>query len=424
MTSGQFTSFPIDSVWVDRAKRQRKEIDNIEELAKSIAENGLIHPPVIKRDGELVVGERRWTAVKSLGWTHIAVQFIDDLSEEELQAVEFEENVRRVDIPWQDKSIAIEQYHTLREKQDTTWTVAKTAERLGVDQSTIHKHRMVAKELQGGNEKVMAAPKFSTAKSIATRKTARAAAAASDRIEEAVTGVAPSKVAPIILGDFHEFASSYNGQPYNLIHCDFPYGVNMQSTDQGGARFEHGSYDDRPDVYWNLLSTLSTGMSNVVADQAHLIFWFSMDFYQRTKEALEEMGWRVNPFPLVWLKSDNTGIIPDAMRGPRRIYETAFFASRGDMLISTSVSNGFAHPGRQKEIHMNEKPVPMLKHFMRMVCDEYSRVLDPTCGSGNALKAAQALGAPTVLGIEQNSEFFNLATEHYFNDADSGSLDI
>lgn len=72
---------------------------------------------------------------------------------------------------------------------------------------------------------------------------------------------------------------------------------------------------------------------------------------------------------------------------------------------------------------MNEKPVPMLHHFMRMVCDKYSRVLDPTCGSANALKAATALGAPTVLGIERNEEFFNLATEHYFND-DISSLEI
>lgn len=423
MTSGQFTSFPVDKVWVDRDKRQRRELTNIEELAQSISENGLIHPPVIKRDGELIVGERRWTAIKSLGWTHLPVQFIEDLSETELQAVELEENVRRIDITWQDRSLAIERYHRLRETQDPTWSTAQTAERLGVDVSTVHKHRSVAKELEAGNERVAAAPKFSTAKSIVQRKASRAAAAATDRIEEAITGVAPQRVAPIINGDFHEFAASYTGQPYTVIHCDFPYGVNMQSTDQGGARFEHGAYDDRPDIYWALLDSLALGMSNVVAPKAHLIFWFSMDFYTETKARLEAMDWKVLPHPLVWMKSDNLGIIPDANRGPRRIYETAFFASRGDLFINTPVSNAFAHPGRGKAIHMNEKPVPMLRHFLRMVTDEYSRVFDPTCGSGNALKAATALGAPTVLGIEKNEEFFKLAAEHYFTDEPEG-LDI
>jgi hypothetical protein len=353
-----------------------------------------------------------------LGWTHIPVQYIDELSEDELQAVEFEENVRRVDVPWQDKSLAIEHYHQLRTKQDPTWSSSKTAERLGVTEQSISQHRQVAKELEAGNERVAAAPKFSTAKSIVQRKTARAAAAASDRLEENVTGIAPSRVAPLINEDFHVFASAFTGTPYNLIHCDFPYGVNMQSTDQGGARFEHGSYDDRPDVYWHLLDTLRMSMDNVVAPKAHLMFWFSMDFYEVTRIKLTEMGWKVNPFPLVWLKSDNTGIIPDANRGPRRIYETAFFASRGDLLIHTPVSNAFAHPGREKSIHMNEKPVPMLRHFLRMLTDEYSRVLDPTCGSGNALKAASALGAPSLLGIEKNEEFFTLATAAYFQDAE------
>lgn len=414
MTSGQFTTVSPDFIWVDRTKRQRRELTGIEDLAKSIAENGLIHPPVIKRDGELVVGERRWTAIKSLGWTGIPIQYVDELSETEFQAIEFEENVRRIDLPWQEKSLAIEHYHALRAKQDPEWSTAKTASRLGVDISTITIHRQVAKELEAGNSKIAAAPKFSTAKSMVQRKNARAAASANDQIETLITGQAPSRVAPIICEDFHEFAAAFTGTPYNLIHCDFPYGVNMQSTDQGGARFEHGSYDDRPDIYWSLLDTLASAMSNVVADSAHLMFWFSMDYYTETKARLEAMGWKVNPFPLVWLKSDNTGIIPDAKRGPRRIYETAFLASRGDRWINTPVSNAFAYAGRAKSIHMNEKPVPMLKHFLRMLTDEYSRVLDPTCGSANALKAASQLGAPTILGIEKDAEFFKLAVDNYF----------
>jgi DNA modification methylase len=80
------------------------------------------------------------------------------------------------------------------------------------------------------------------------------------------------------------------------------------------------------------------------------------------------------------------------------------------------VSNAFSAAGGNKEIHMNEKPVAMLQHFMRMFVDEYSLVLDPTAGSGNALKAAQALRANHVLGLERDQEFFNRATEVYYAD--------
>jgi len=40
-----------------------------------------------------------------------------------------------------------------------------------------------------------------------------------------------------------------------------------------------------------------------------------------------------------------------------------------------------------------------------MFIDEYSRVLDPTCGSGTALRAAESLGASFVLGLEINPDF-------------------
>lgn len=415
MTSGEFTSVPIDLVWVDRTKRQRRELLRIPELAQSIAESGLIHPPVIKRDGELVTGERRWTAIKELGWTHIPIQWIDTLSEIELHKVEFEENIRRLDLPWQEECLAVEHYHKLCLEQDPLWTPAKTGEALGISYETVQQKREVAKEIEGGNTRVAEAPKYSVARSITQRETQRRKSSASHTIAERVDPGATQaeRAVPLLNTDFIEWSAAYTGRPFNFIHCDFPYGVNMDTSDQGGGA-AHGTYADDPSVYWRLLDALEQAMSNVVADSAHLMFWFSMDFYQETLDRLTAMGWKVSPFPLVWWKNDNTGIIPDAKRGPRRVYETAFFASRGDRFIAQPISNVCAAPGQGKTLHMNEKPVAMLKHFMRMFVDAYSTVLDPTAGSANALKAASALGAPTVLGLERDPEFFNRAKEAYY----------
>jgi DNA modification methylase len=47
----------------------------------------------------------------------------------------------------------------------------------------------------------------------------------------------------------------------------------------------------------------------------------------------------------------------------------------------------------------------MLTHFFRMLCDENTRLLDPTCGSGMAVKVAEASGASWALGLELNEEF-------------------
>ena len=98
MTSGEFKSVSIDFIKVNRDERQRKELKNIPELAASIKRVGLIHPPVIERDGTLRTGERRYTALKSLGWTNVPVQFADELTSAEAKALELEENISRVDI--------------------------------------------------------------------------------------------------------------------------------------------------------------------------------------------------------------------------------------------------------------------------------------------------------------------------------------
>lgn len=425
MTSGIFTNTLIASIVVDRENRQRKELRNIEELAESIFRLGLIHPIVINSEGVLIAGERRLTACKSLGWTHIPTQLEQDLDPLKHQALELEENIKRQDITWQERALAMQTFADIRRAEDPAISQNKIAEELGLTAADVSRNLTVAKGLSSGNERVASADKFSTALNIMERENSRRLASTGAAVAERVASTlalpnepkpeAPKRTVPLLNEDFHEWAASYSGQPFNFIHCDFPYGVNMHKSDQGAGQ-EYGTYADGEDVYWQLLNTLKMGMTNVVADSAHLMFWFSLDFYQRTLDELTAMGWRVNPFPLVWVKSDNTGIIPDANRGPRRIYETAFFASRGDRQIVGAKANAFAHPGRDKSIHMNEKPVPMLKHFMEMFVDEYSFVLDPTAGSANALKAATSLGAGKVLGLERDPEFFTRSSEAYFAD--------
>lgn len=415
MTSGEFTAFPISKIWVDRSKRQRLALEDIDDMAGSLQRAGQINPILIKRDGELVCGERRFEGAKKLGWTSINVQFTDEIDPAELQLLELEENVRRMDLTWQEQAAAIKKYHELR-AGETGWSMAKTGDALGFSTSTVSRYLGVAEAIASGDERVMEAPRLSTAVGIVERQAARVKSTVLDRIEETATGESPaeSRVAPLLNADFCEWSKSYDGPRFNLIHCDFPYGVKADKHDQGAAS-AFGGYEDSFATYTRLIDALETSMSNVVADSAHIMFWFSMDYYQLTLDRLRSMGWTVSAFPLYWMKSDNSGILPDPSRGPRRIVETCFMGSRGDRLIVRSKSNAIAHPNT-KNIHMSEKPRAVLKHFMEMFCDKNSIVLDPTCGSANALRAAESLGARKVLGLEINEEFFNRAKGAYYEE--------
>lgn len=60
--------------------------------------HGLLHPFVIRRNGELVAGQRRLEACRLLGWIETPARRFDDLTEDELREMEFDENVERVNL--------------------------------------------------------------------------------------------------------------------------------------------------------------------------------------------------------------------------------------------------------------------------------------------------------------------------------------
>lgn len=411
------------SLYVDRANRQRKEIKSTEDLETSIKlqlqhghPTGIINPITVERDGKVRAGERRWTAATKLGLDFIPVVYVDTMDELGLQLLELDENIRRVNLDWKDECEAVAKYHNLRLLQDPEWTQAQTGEALGYDRSLVSQRLNVANELRRGNERVASVTSFSTARNMVARLNERKA----ESVKQAITTVvAPGKVMPTIplfRQDFNEWSQSYTGAPFNLLHCDFPYGVNADNQKQGNNIAKYDGYEDSFLVYQKLLKSLADFMESGVASEAHLIFWFSMDFYTYTKSSLENMGWVVQPHPLIWYKSDNTGILPAPDYGPRRIYETAFFASRGGRKVVQSTSNVVSWPGKDKEIHMSEKPRGMLKPFLRMVTDEYTRMLDPTCGSGNAVKVCADLGAAIAMGLEVNEDFHKRAMEAWNNE--------
>lgn len=411
MTSGEFTSIPLSSIVVNRAERQRRELPGIEELAESIGKVGLINPLIVTRDYVLVAGERRLTAMQHLGWTDALVQFADTLDPLELHLIELEENIKRVDLTWQERTNAIAEYHRLRGKDNPEHSVEDTAVAMGMTARHVHRSIFVADGIAAEPE-LAKAEAFSTALSALTRKRERTASAAIRELaEETAPGEAPRRYAALLHEDFLEWAKQPQQVPFNLLHVDFPYGISTGDKIGQSAAKGFGTYADSADIYWGLLNALIQHQDNFIAPKAHMVFWFSMKYYSETMRLLTGAGWSVLYMPLIWGKSDNAGILPDANRGPRFNYETALLCIRGDAKIIKAVSNIFWGP-TTKEFHTSEKSYAMLEHFFRMLVDDTTRLLDPTCGSGMAIKAAEACGASFALGLEKDADFYAAACDN------------
>lgn len=418
MLSGEFTSVPIDSISWNRAGRIRRVIteEAIQEKMESMARLSLIHPITITREHQGVAGETRWNAAKRLGWTSISIQWSDTLDEKELLKIEYEENYKRTDLPWQDQCDFLRRFHEMCVEEDAAWTQTQTAEAMGLSPATVTNQLAVAIEIAAGNARVKDIKEYSTAVGIVRRQKERKASdelsmikigsEEDDNGEDASVGEIPES--PIVTASFLDWVKTYDGPSFNLISCDFPYGINADKFNQGSAD-AYGGYEDTPELYWSLVGALVDNKEKLLGTSGHIIFWFSMRWYNETLAALKAAGFWVDPYPLVWHKSDNKGTLPDPERGPRRVYEVAFLASHGDRKIIQPVSNTFSGPTVKLGEHMSEKSEDMQAHFMRMMVDENTRMLDPTCGSGSALRAAARLGAGSVLGLEMNPEFADLA---------------
>lgn len=412
MLSGEYTSLAIDVIQWDRPDRVRKKIteESILEKMESLSRLGQIHPLVVNREYLGVSGETRWTAALRLGWTHIDIQWSDTLDPRELLAIEIEENVKRTALDWKDECDGLLRLHTLYQELHEDWDQEKTAEAIGMDSSTVSNKLAVARELVGGNARVASADRYSVARGITQRQTERRKAddlsqlkVTLDEDEDDAVSLPVLPESPIVNANFLEWITTYTGQPFNFLHCDLPYGINADKFNQGAAD-AYGGYEDTPEKYWTLVDTILENREKLLGSSGHCIFWFSMQHYAETLARLSKYWW-VDAYPLIWHKSDNKGTLPDPQRGPRRIYEVAFLCSQGDRKIIQSVSNVHSAPTTRLGEHMSEKNVGMLMHFMRMIVDENTRMLDPTCGSGSALRAAKKLGAASVLGLEMNEEF-------------------
>lgn len=107
----------------------------IEELARTIHTHGIIQPIVVRTmengDYEIIAGERRYRAMKSLQWVEVPA-IIREMSDKETASVALIENLQREELTAIEEAQAFQQLLELHEL-----TQEALAQRLGKGQSTV-----------------------------------------------------------------------------------------------------------------------------------------------------------------------------------------------------------------------------------------------------------------------------------------------
>ena len=428
--------------------RQRKEFDeaSIEELANDIEANGLIHPLVVNivdAVPHLVAGERRWRAIKRLyqqsrRFTFAGMQVLspyvpvvphNDLTPIQEFEIELSENIKRIDLTWNERTAAIARLHELRTEEDGNHTYADTAEEFKEveqnDTPVTTRNVLEVKEAE-----FLAG--FADVPEVQKAKTKKEALKIAKKIMDVDLNAALDR-AEVFGEDYEKPVETEEEQldlphivpaprrrksRHKLYHADFrkalevirpgsigvtvtdpPYGVGV--ADFGGAQQHTHNYseDDTENLHRDMVEIIS----QLSEENAHAYVFCDFLFFDELREMFLEHEWRVRDKPLIWTKGGRGHLSDGGTLGFRSTYECIVFAQRGIRLCSSLKNDVLMIPPESNTIHAAQKPYILYQILLEQSGQIGDNVLDLFCGSGTIFTAAQKTEM-TAYGFEDNDE--------------------
>src|SRR5271163_255815 len=420
MTQLQSLGTKIDSKDTQTNDRMRQDFGDIDSLANSIREHGLIQKIVLtahENEIRLLVGERRLRALRKLGLSHL-VLYEHFLWEENLsghldgemklrqQGVELEENVRRKDLSWQEQVLGKQRLlnimHTLygeaRSGAPTTmqrlggapqgFGVNKLAAMLGESNAATSKDLELARL-------ITTVPQLAKAetKEAARRQASLGLAVALSQIAQAKNPPKTDKKWTLYEGDFTVNSVNISDGSVDLVIVDPPYGEDTSGMGPNSRELITAPFADNSTTMLNIISDLAKSAWRVLRPDSFAAFFFDFICYGTWLNELAATGFDVDFQPLIWVKNNVINTSPYTRYG--RSYEPILVARKGspklfrpsqrDVIQINTVT--VASPHETKFYHA-QKPVELIEKFILDMTAPGGTVVDFCAGSGTTGVAA------------------------------------
>lgn len=408
--------------------RQRREFDPeaLTDLANSISSRGLLHAIVVREtpDGPvLVAGERRLRALETI-WLlgsgcrynghdfapyEIPCVTLGELSTLEAEEAELDENLKRRDLTWQERSDALARLHKLRlaqaEAVGETHSIGDTLREVETtDYGTDRKAILLADHLS--NPEVAKAKNEKEAFKIIQRQEATAKALA---LAETVGATYNSAVHKLHNTDCIAWLADCPDNQFDVILTDPPYGMNAQDFGDGGGKLVNSEhhYNDSPEAWRALMSKFCPEAYRVAKSQAHAYIFCDFDRFHELKGFMQSAGWYVFRTPLIVHKL-GSGRVPLPQHGPRRQHEYILYAIKGERQVTGIYPDVIPCRLEENLSHGANKPVELYVDLLKRSTTPGDTVLDAFAGSGTIFPAAHSCKLYGT-GLELNPEYYAIS---------------
>lgn len=421
MTSPLIFVHPADVKVPDNRFREEFPESYLKELEESILSTGLMHPPVVERNGDswnLRAGECRLRVLRRLveagrpyrvGSTEVPretmpVLEVNSLTDAQRLAMEVEENIRRRDFNFQERVRALAAYHQSRVAQNPNQTAQQTATEVnrkpaqGRQVSEVTDALIINKHLNDPD----------VAKAKDSKEALKIIRQKAEKIHRATLALNfdPKKTPHrLIKGSAGDILPTLQEHSFDVILTDPPYGVGAHSFgDQSSTGHD---YQDSPKYLEEILAYFCDESYRVAKERAHCYVFCDVRKFERIATLMVLAGWKVFPTPLIWYKWN--GMVPLPKLGPRRTYECILYAYKGERETIVLKNDCIIKiPSVRQLRHGAQKPVALYCDLLSRSAKPGDSVLDCFGGTGPILVAANIMKLVATY-VEAAEDAFNIA---------------
>jgi DNA modification methylase len=380
--------------------RWRKEMGDVKDLAESIKTKGQIHPILINRNNELVVGGRRLAACIFAG-INVKAAYTDKIDPIILRELELEENLRRKNFTPGEEVLAVQELHELKCKQFGTagsgkvggWKLEDTAALIGKTKGSVIGDLQLAAAVRAFPELGKATKKNAIAKAVKGLERIQSSIAGIQKHKEAVN--AKDEIVQLYYGDSIPFMRALENEKVDILLCDPMYGIDADKNAIGVGGITGGTTSagftivDGKDDAFAFLETLAVESFRFTKATAHGYVFVGPEHFYTIRKLFTDAGWLAYIKPMLWIKRESGQTnVPYAW--PASCYETYIYIRKQDSkLVKEGMPDWVECPpvNSSGKIHPYEKPIGLLTNLLERVCYPGQTLYDPCMGSGASIEA-------------------------------------
>jgi site-specific DNA-methyltransferase (adenine-specific) len=419
---------PEQIIFEDRA---REVYANLDELAESIQEKGLIQALAVQATSDpdryrLLAGGRRFSAATLARLRPLPCRvYPEELSELDAKEIELFENIHREDLTWKEKANLTRQVHEIKVQrhglaisggtgeEKRGHSMADTAELMGKDRTLVSKEITLSKALEEHPELEEAKTESDARRMLKGIKRREVHVAATKEFEstmseEGEAGVKTRLCNSYIVGDFFERAADIPDKLANMIELDPPYAIDLPEIKKAESEVTDGYTEVEKQDYEDFMRRVLAECYRMLLPSGWIVCWHAYQWQDIIRNLMIEAGFGVAPVPAFWVKP-----VQGQTRQPEirlgSVVEPFLYARKGSALLyQPGRNNSFIyHPvPSDKKIHPTERPIEMIEDLLATFCGVGGNVVVPFLGSGNTILAGANKGFH-VFGFDIDAE------EHY-----------